>query len=147
MVNNSNIVNAMVKYHFSDGIHTLPCKVDKQTHEVFDISGKTQLVKELVEDDDFSFDSDEEATLFEVYDDLDYAEVEVDGKLYPFLILEMIDEALQDGGLNPIEVYSAVEKKRRLLGSSGWNVADSVHPFLALVGTKKFHRTQPYSNC
>ena len=67
------------KYHFSDGIHTLPCKVDKQTHEVFDISGKTQLVKELVEDDDFSFDSDEEATLFEVYDDLDYAEVEVDG--------------------------------------------------------------------
>lgn len=44
MVNNSNIVNAMVKYHFSDGIHTLPCKVDKQTHEVFDISGKTQLV-------------------------------------------------------------------------------------------------------
>lgn len=62
MVNNSNIVNAMVKYHFSDGIHTLPCKVNKQTHEVFDISGKTQLVKELVEDDDFSFDSDEEAT-------------------------------------------------------------------------------------
>lgn len=91
MVNNSNIVNAMVKYHFSDGIHTLPCKVNKQTHEVFDISGKTQLVKELVEDDDFSFDSDEEATLFEVYEDLDYAEVEVDGKLYPFQILEMID--------------------------------------------------------
>lgn len=110
MVNNSNIVNAMVKYHFSDGIHTLPCKVNKQTHEVFDISGKTQLVKELVEDDDFSFDSDEEATLFEVYEDLDYAEVEVDGKLYPFQILEMIDEALQDGGMNPIEEYSAVEK-------------------------------------
>lgn len=110
MVNNSNIVNAMVKYHFSDGIHTLPCKVNRQTHEVFDISGKTQLVKELVEDDDFSFDSDEEATLFEVYEDLDYAEVEVDGKLYPFQILEMIDEALQDGGMNPIEEYSAVEK-------------------------------------
>lgn len=110
MVNNSNIVNAMVKYHFSDGIHTLPCKVNKQTHEVFDIRGKTQLVKELVEDDDFSFDSDEEATLFEVYEDLDYAEVEVDGKLYPFQILEMIDEALQDGGMNPIEEYSAVEK-------------------------------------
>lgn len=66
--------------------------------------------KPLVEDDDFSFDSDEEATLFEVYEDLDYAEVEVDGKLYPFQILEMIDEALQDGGMNPIEEYSAVEK-------------------------------------
>ncbi len=72
MVNNSNIVNAMVKYHFSDGIHTLPCKVNKQTHEVFDISGKTQLVKELVEDDDFSFDSDEEATADDVEDMEDY---------------------------------------------------------------------------